>query len=316
MTKRTMKQSFFTIALSAITFCSAAQTFSYSFETDNEGWVVDYADYPVLSVADSVSFYELIHGHALLPAYIVPNQYGIKVRGNNHSDDLFMFIKRKVSGLSPYTTYKVYFNIEMASNAPTNAFGVGGSPGEGVTVKAGVTLTEPSRTVVAGDYRMNINKSNQASPGPDMDTLGHIGVSDTTTMYALIHRNNFSHPFTFTTDASGEAWLIVGTESGYESVTELYYANLNVHFSNPSSIDHPGYGKQQPTIYPNPATDWLSVQSETTGNFSITDMQGRVQLSGIYDGNGHLDIRSLPPGVYIFNFTASGSSGAMMLEKK
>ena len=101
-----------------------AQTFTFDFETDAQGWQADWADYPV---TDSV-FYELESKHTSLPSYIVPNQKGIFIKGFNRSDDLFMFLKKRLTGLSPNQRYALQFQLEMASDAPTNAIGVGGSP--------------------------------------------------------------------------------------------------------------------------------------------------------------------------------------------
>lgn len=52
------------------------------------------------------------------------------------------------------------FSIEFASNVPTNAVGIGGAPGEGVTMKAGATLEEPVAIIEQEGtnryYRINI----------------------------------------------------------------------------------------------------------------------------------------------------------------
>ena len=78
---------------------------------------------------------------------------------------------------------------------------------------------------------MNIDKGIQANPGADMDTVGHVGVDDTTTVYALNTNTNLTHPFTVTSDSNGELWVIVGTDSGFEATTALYYNQINIRLS-------------------------------------------------------------------------------------
>lgn len=205
--------------------------FTYTFESGTEGWTVGYSDYPAgLSDDDSLILYEMSYGHSLLPAVIVPPQGGIRIRGHNRSDDLFMFIKKEIKGLSPDTWYAVDFEIEIASNAPTNAAGIGGAPGEGVTLKAGIADHEPENIIDDGNwYRLNIDKGNQQQGGEDVTVLGNIGVSDTTTVYTLINRKS-TVPLVKKSDSSGNLWVLIGTDSGFEGLTELYYSAVRILF--------------------------------------------------------------------------------------
>ena len=198
----------------------------FEFNTGTHGWTGDFADYPV---TDSV-FYELQYAHTTLPAPLNTTTKALKLSGNNHSDDLFMFIKRKVSGLAPNTAYDIIFDLEIASNAPTNAVGVGGAPGESVGIKVGATKIEPKKVVEGDSYVMNIDKANQLESGADMKLIGNVGVSDTTTVFTLINRDNIATPFVATTDNEGSLWLIIGTESGFEATTTLYYKRIEVVF--------------------------------------------------------------------------------------
>lgn len=202
-------------------------TYTFEFNQGTHEWKGDFADYPV---TDSV-FYELQFAHSPLPAPLNTSVKSLKISGNNHSDDLFMFIKRKITDLAPNTTYDIVFDLELASNAPTNAVGVGGSPGESVRIKVGATTTEPKKIVEGEYYRMNIDKANQSEDGEDMKLIGNIGVSDTTTVFTLIKRNNRNNHFVAKTNNQGEIWVIIGTESGFEATTTLYYKRIEVIFS-------------------------------------------------------------------------------------
>ncbi|TAE38746.1 MAG: hypothetical protein EAY66_03540 [Sphingobacteriales bacterium] len=202
---------------------------NYTFENDSEGWVYGYSDYPsTLSLNDSLVLYQMLYGYATLPASIVPAQKGLRIKGMNRSDDLFMYVKKNLSGLVPNTLYKITFEVEMASNAPTNAVGVGGAPGEGVTLKAGAKAYEPKNIKDGNNfYRLNIDKANQKITGIDMQILGNIGVADDTRNHTLISRNSAS-PFLALTNSNGQIWIIIGTDSGYEGLTDLYFSNIKI----------------------------------------------------------------------------------------
>lgn len=204
-------------------------TLNFSFEETNEGWLFGYSDYPSnLLLNDSLELYKMQYGLANLPISISPPQKGLNIRGNNRSDDLFMFVKKNIVSLAPNTYYKIFFEIEIASNAATNAVGIGGAPGEAVTLKAGANMLEPKNIIDnLGDYRLNIDKGNQTVEGVDMKNLGNIGVADNTINHTLINRNS-SLPITALTDANGQLWVIVGTDSGYEGFTDIYYSNIKI----------------------------------------------------------------------------------------
>jgi hypothetical protein len=203
---------------------------TYNFNLQDNGWTGDFADYPE---GDSI-VYELFFKHDTLPTNLNANatKKALHISGNNHSDDLFMFIKKKVAGLRPNTEYEVLFSIKFASNAPTGSVGVGGSPGESVFLKAGASPIEPKKILEGGMYRMNIEIGSQAESGADMMTVGTIGVSSTTTQFTQVTRfNNSSSNFKATTDDNGDLWLIVGTDSGFEGTTTLYYTQIDVLFN-------------------------------------------------------------------------------------
>ncbi|MEO7987926.1 MAG: hypothetical protein ABI663_00190 [Chryseolinea sp.] len=203
---------------------------SSDFSTGPQGWVGDFADYP--TGIDDSSFYELRFEYTDRPENLGPVQKAIMLSGNNHSDDLFMFLKKKINGLQPNTDYTVVFEVELASNAEKNNTGVGGAPGESVYVKAGASIIEPKKIVDGNNYRMNIDKGNQSTDGDDMKVIGNIAVESAE--YNLITRSNSSQstPFIVRSSALGELWLIVGTDSGFEGVTTLYYTKINVVFSS------------------------------------------------------------------------------------
>src|SRR5690606_3239628 len=82
---------------------------SFNFEENEEGWVAGFADLP----EEGQESYELEVSHSLLPEETGATENSIRIQGHNRSDDLFMFLKKQLTDLSPSTTYQVYFDIEI-----------------------------------------------------------------------------------------------------------------------------------------------------------------------------------------------------------
>lgn len=195
---------------------------TYTFSSGAEGWTGDYADYP--NDPQSLPLYQLEWGPATLPQPLNTSDAAVRQSGDNRSDDLFMFIKRKVTGLQPGKTYSVNLKLVFATNAASNMMGVGGAPGESVWIKAGAVATEPVKVVRMPEnwFRMNIDKGNQSTSGADMKIIGNFANGTSLNEYKL---KEVSHttPFTVVANAQGEIWLIVGTDSGFEGRTTIFY---------------------------------------------------------------------------------------------
>ncbi len=202
--------------------------FSFSLEADAEGWVFDFADLPE---DYDQSIYELDAGHRPLPGGL--DGAGFCVQGHNRSDDLFMYLKRQVDGLVPGESYSVSVTVDLATNVPTGMVGIGGSPGESVYVKAGASTVEPEASPDrTGHLRMNIDKGNQSRGGSQMVVIGDVAHADVAgEEFQIKTLANSGRPVTVDADASGNAWLIVGTDSGFEGLTLLCYDRISYTFS-------------------------------------------------------------------------------------
>ena len=64
-----------------------------------------------------------------------------------------MFVKRRVTGLLPTTSYELTIDVDIASCYPTNAVGVGGPPGEGVPL---VVFAVPNQAEARNAYEIAI----------------------------------------------------------------------------------------------------------------------------------------------------------------
>jgi hypothetical protein len=221
------------------------QHFRFTFAEDLEGWTLGFADYPAgTSDAEQQAideFYELDGGHARLPQPLDTGDGAVLLTGNNHSDSLFMFLKRRVSGLAPATTYQLELRVVFATSVPRGCFGIGGSPGESVFVKGGASDVEPLRVIndTSGHatWVMNVDKGAQADGGGDAQTLGDFANSQdcdsSDFTYELKELSNMALPaFNVTTDGNGDAWLLLGTDSGFEGTTTIYYTEVEAIFVN------------------------------------------------------------------------------------
>ncbi len=209
-------------------------TASFDFSESQNDWHGDFVDLP--AGEDDSAFYELKFAYTSLPQNL-GGKKSIMLSGNNHSDDLFMFIKRKITGLVPNTTYTLVFEVELASNAPQGSVGAGGSPGGSVFLKAGASTIEPAKVLQNGRWELNVDKGNQSTPGQHAIVLGDIATPGNTTDYTIISRSNIAYSaapvFMAQTNSKGEIWLLVGTDSGFEGITTLYYTKINIVFSAP-----------------------------------------------------------------------------------
>ncbi|MFO7826777.1 MAG: hypothetical protein R6V72_22785 [Cyclobacterium sp.] len=201
---------------------------SDSFVSGMQGWAGGFADLPV----DGLDSYELEVELDNLPEETGETGQAIRVQGHNRSDDLFMFLKKEISGLEPGASYQVVFKVKLASSYPENSVGIGGSPGGSVYLKAGAVNFEPEPEPVEEAqttyHRMNIDKGNQSQDGSDMYGLGTIGIAGDDFVYQIISRDNQDRPQQVTADEEGKLWLIVGTDSGFEGLTVLYYQEIEV----------------------------------------------------------------------------------------
>ncbi|MCE2513174.1 MAG: hypothetical protein J4F50_11640, partial [Acidimicrobiia bacterium] len=202
--------------------------FGYSFETDADGWVFDFADLPENY---DPSIYELHAGHSALPSGL--DGAGVCVQGHNRSDDLFMYLKRRVDGLDPGASYSATVTVDLATNVALGLVGIGGSPGQSVYVKAGASTLEPEATPDSiGHLRMNIDKGNQSQGGSQMVVIGDVAHPEVLgEEFRIKTLDNRGRPVVVEADAVGGAWLIVGTDSGFEGLTRLCYDRISYRFS-------------------------------------------------------------------------------------
>lgn len=197
------------------------RTIVSDFESTNDDWTGEYVEYD--KVQEDIMEFKL--QRAALPATLDTTKKAMKIEGHNRSDDMFMYLKKKVAGLEPNRTYSVTLEVQFATNYPANSVGIGGSPGSSVYMKAGASPSEPTKKLEGTYYTVSIDKGQQATGGKEMPLIGDVsnGVDDF--VYKLVKRSTET-PVQVKANAQGEIWLCVGTDSGFEGKTILYYDKI------------------------------------------------------------------------------------------
>ena len=199
----------------------------FEFSSSTDGWVAGFSDYNPQAqdiVADTEA------GHALLPDYLGAGG-AFRLSGMNRSDDLFMFIKRRLTGLVPRARYILRARIILASNAPAGAVGSGGPPGEGVAVKFGAVGFEPLPIMEGpSSIVMNIDKGHQGQSGVHGKVVGDMAVQTPIANPRFVLKTIERADVTIEAqaDAQGDIWVIVGTDSAFESRSTVYYDQIAV----------------------------------------------------------------------------------------
>jgi hypothetical protein len=221
----------------------------WDFSDGAQGWEALFADYGVFvppnsgegAAAEALAAFQFRSGIEALPAPLDKTRTGFVLSGNNISDDLFMFLHRGIGaaeGLMPETEYVLTFDVGFASNAPAGLGGVGGPPAEAVDMLVGAAPRVPEvGNFRPGDpmLRSNIRRLGNRGeiPGSEMSVAGDIrngGPPDTNSDYRIVGLTH-THPWALTPDAQGRLWVVVGTDSGFESTTTLFYTSVRVRLT-------------------------------------------------------------------------------------
>ncbi len=193
-------------------------TLNVDFSQDSSAWALGYSDHSDNTAPANV--------HMQLSEPLGPpfNQRALQISGTNRSDDMFVFIRRRVDQLAPSTLYLAKVSLELVAGIPQGCMGVGGAPGEAVYVKTAVSEIQPHSVRQAdGNWVMNIDKGNQASSGLQGQTLGNITNSDTDCQWGRSERKTLStsKAITVHTNTQGQLWWLLGQDSGYEAGSSL-----------------------------------------------------------------------------------------------
>jgi hypothetical protein len=218
----------------------------YTFSKDRAGWEGDFTDYPV----NQESFYELAWGWENLPTpLLAPTgeclEKGLFLSGNNHSDDLFSFVRCKIGELQPNAWYEIDVSVLIESNTPEGGVGIGGAPGESVYFKIGASTEEPKKVAIDGFYSLNFDKGEQSQGGKEAVVVGNLAMPEVDPDHPRYCPKEFhtEPPLKVQSDQEGQLWLFLGADSGFEGRTKFYIAQVRAQISvttqNPEFVSRP-----------------------------------------------------------------------------
>lgn len=166
-------------------------------------------------------------GHERLPAPL-DNAWGLFMACDNRSDDVFMYMTKRIDGLVPGQRYRVDTSIAVATNVPPFCPGAGGGPGEANYIKAGAASFRPEKQLQGSRYVVNIDKGDQSESGADAAVIGNLaqavpGGACPAADYQRKTLGSGAAGVFATADSAGGLWLILGDDSGYEGWLKFYW---------------------------------------------------------------------------------------------
>ena len=202
-------------------------SFKFTFEQDAEGWQGGFADLPVDYEPD---LYELEFARRDLPVGLNGEGKSLMLSGHNRSDDLFMYLKKELKGSRRWNIPGPYSG-EICHQRPGGCGWDRRIPGESVWMKIGAAARPVPVAGSTGNdhYRLNVDKGNQNNDGTNAVRIGNVakeGGDDEN--YALKILDNINQPLQAAADNQGNLWVFVGTDSGFEGKTTLFYSGIDV----------------------------------------------------------------------------------------
>lgn len=202
-----------------------ASVITVDFNTGIDGWSVDVADF-----TEETKPIDVASAWKDLPAPLTGKGYYLI--STNKSDDVMTFAKRQVSGFVPGAKYALTFAMRYATDAGAGCFGVGGSRGDSMYMVVAASADEPKVAKQAdGEYRLNLERGNQAESGRQGKVIGVQGGEDLGCnggKWATQERKS-DQAIELQADQDGKFWIVLGTDSGFESTNALYLQGATVN---------------------------------------------------------------------------------------
>ena len=201
-----------------------ASTITVDFNAGIDGWSADVADF-----TEETRPVDVAAVWQDLPAPLTGKGYYLI--STNKSDDVMTFVKRQVGGFVPGAKYAVTFAMRYATDAGSGCMGVGGSRGDSMWMVVAASADEPKTVKQAdGEYRLNLERGNQAESGRQGKVIGlqgGEGLGCSGGKWAAQERKS-DEAIALQADKDGKFWIVLGTDSGFESTNALYLQGATV----------------------------------------------------------------------------------------
>lgn len=204
-----------------------ASVISVDFNQGIDGWIPGVADY-----YDDDAPSETGYGWSKLPPGTGLSGMGYYLTSHNNSDNVMTYVKRQYGGFVAGAKYQLSFSMSHATDASLDCMGAGGSRGASIYMVVAASGDEPKTVKQAnGEYRMNLDRGNNAESGTQGKVLGQLGSEELACMasgWAKVTRQS-DETITVTADKEGKLWIVLGTDSGFESANALYLLSATVN---------------------------------------------------------------------------------------
>lgn len=202
-----------------------ASTITVDFNAGIDGWSADVADF-----TEETKPVDVAAAWKEMPAPL--SGKGYYLISTNKSDDVLTFVKHQVGGFVPGAKYALTFAMRYATDAGTGCLGVGGSRGESMWMVVAAGADEPKVVKQAdGEYRLNLERGNQAESGRQGHVIGlqgGEGLGCAGGKWASQERKS-DQAIELRADQDGKFWIVLGIDSGFESTNALYLQGATVN---------------------------------------------------------------------------------------
>ncbi len=191
---------------------------TFDFESGHQDWIAGVSDFPEDAKIDSTNYFFSFY-NSKSPASLPWQGYGVTVTADNPHGDLFYFLKKRVLGLKPMSSYNIKLEFIIYTQLMENRQ-VGEA--EDLFLKVGAHTSEPMVEITEREglidyYTLNLDKgATNPDSGEDLKSLGSIK-QHTASIAEAITGNTVNVPIVVKSDANGSVWLIMGIDSSITS---------------------------------------------------------------------------------------------------
>jgi len=204
------------------------------FAEDAEGWEAQFSEYePGLEDSLKLSF---AHDN-FMATESIGEVTAVVQSGYATNSDLFMYIKRQISGFKPNTPYTVVFKLELFAQLNEDFSGDLTDDHNGSFLKASVYTEEPDTLIVDDDDNpgkkiviTNFEKGNDRTTGPNMAMIGKLEHTSVDEAPLLLIGSSEGDDLLGTTDSEGKMWMMIGVDTNQPIYQSIFYSFIGIEF--------------------------------------------------------------------------------------
>jgi hypothetical protein len=204
------------------------------FTEDAEGWEAQFSEYePGLENSLKLSFTH----DKFMATESIGEVTAVVQSGYAANSDLFMYIKRQISGFKPNTSYSVVFTLELFAQLNEDFSGDLSDNNNGSFLKAAVYTEEPDTLTVDDIVNpgkkiviTNFNKGDDRTTGPNMALIGKLEHTSVDESPLLLIGTSEGDDLLGTTDNDGKMWMMIGVDTNQPIYQSIFYSFIGIQF--------------------------------------------------------------------------------------